>query len=46
MSCNCPDHQLIGTTGIRYNIEDVPAQHDQYLEKVVLFASVLWLFTG
>ena len=46
MPCNCPDYELIGVNGIRWNIKDVPAQHDQYLEKVVLFASVLWLFTG
>ena len=46
MPCCSKNYDLIGTTGIRWNIEDVPAQHDQYLEKVVLFASVLWLFTG
>ena len=44
--CNTSDFQLIGENGIRFNIEDVPAQRDPYLEKVVLLASVLWLFKG
>ena len=45
MPCCSKNYELIGVNGIRWNIEDVPAQHDQYLDKVVLFASVLWLFT-